>query len=530
MERVFNETIPKRESSSRMARILKRVFDIFASGIALFFLLPFLGIIAIAIRKDSEGPVFYGGSRVGRNGKVFKIWKFRTMYEDPKSYRGPRVTAKGDPRITPVGKWLRDTKLNELPQFYNVLKGEMSMVGPRPEDPSFAKTWPIDIKNEVLSMQPGITSPATVVYHDEESILSSNNFLQQYIKEIGPDKLRLDQMYVRNHTFMLDLDILLWTFLILLPRIRSNTPPEELLFVGPLSRLMHRYMNWITFDLIASFSVVGLTGLYWKSISTLDAGFLQYIAMAFVFSLIFSFSGWILGVNRISWSKASPYNVLNLLPAWILATGTSIAINQALEQLPLGLVVLSSIFCLAAFITTRYSRRLFSGVWSYLLRNAGKETKPCERVIILGSGRTAEHVCNLLDHPSNARKFEVVGMVDDDFSTQGMRIYGKKVLGRMKNLDDILEENKVEMLFLASHTMSTAQEDWIAEICIRHQVKAVVIPDIFGSIQTLYEESLDNLEHPDSSHNGYHNIHYACLHCEMLSTKRSNQLENSEVN
>ncbi|MEM5775745.1 MAG: sugar transferase, partial [Anaerolineaceae bacterium] len=123
--------------SPAVSRAVKRLFDIVVSFTALLFLAPIFGVLAIAIVRDTPGPVFYWGERVGRNGKVFKIMKFRTMFEDKKSYEGPRVTAKGDVRITRVGKWLRDTKLNELPQFVNVLRGEMSLVGPRPEDPSF---------------------------------------------------------------------------------------------------------------------------------------------------------------------------------------------------------------------------------------------------------------------------------------------------------------------------------------------------------------------------------------------------------
>ena len=106
--------------------------------LGLFLLSPFFGIIAWAIKRDSPGPIFYRGRRVGRGGKEFTILKFRTMYECPESYAGPCITAKDDERIMPLGRWLRDTKINELPQLWNVLRGEMSLVGPRPEDPEIA--------------------------------------------------------------------------------------------------------------------------------------------------------------------------------------------------------------------------------------------------------------------------------------------------------------------------------------------------------------------------------------------------------
>jgi lipopolysaccharide/colanic/teichoic acid biosynthesis glycosyltransferase len=147
------------------------MLDIAVSLAALVVLAPFLGLIATAIRRDSPGPAFYRGARTGRGGKVFKILKFRTMYEMPASYSGPKVTAHDDPRVTPLGRWLRSTKLNELPQFWNVLMGEMSLVGPRPEDPTIVQNWPAPVRHEILSVRPGITSPASVLYRNEEALL-----------------------------------------------------------------------------------------------------------------------------------------------------------------------------------------------------------------------------------------------------------------------------------------------------------------------------------------------------------------------
>ena len=152
----------------RMNNFAKRTFDIIIALIGLIVLLPFWAIIAILIKRDTPGPIFYRGPRVGKDGNIFKILKFRTMFEHPESYSGPRVTSKEDNRITPFGHWLRNTKINEFPQLWNVLVGDMSLVGPRPEDPELVKTWPEDARQEILSVRPGITCPASVLYHDEE--------------------------------------------------------------------------------------------------------------------------------------------------------------------------------------------------------------------------------------------------------------------------------------------------------------------------------------------------------------------------
>lgn len=471
--------------SPAVSRAVKRLFDIVVSFTALLFLAPIFGVLAIAIVRDTPGPVFYWGERVGRNGKVFKIMKFRTMFEDKKSYEGPRVTAKGDVRITRVGKWLRDTKLNELPQFVNVLRGEMSLVGPRPEDPSFAKTWPAEVREAVLSVQPGITSPATVVYHDEESILSSQNPLQKYIHEIGPDKMRLDQMYVRYRSFMLDLDVLLWTALILLPKIRSETPPEQVLFVGPLSKLVNRYMTWVTIDMVLTFLSIVVTGYIWGRISPITTAINQAISMSVVFSIIFSLTSHLMGVNRISWSKASVYDSFRLVPAWLVATGMAVFVNWSLGVFPLGLILAASVVSLAGFVFMRNSKRMAIGVLSRVLRLTKKDETPKERAIIVGSGRTAEHIAGLLDHPSNVTKYRVMGIVDDDLMIQGMNVYGKKVLGTTQDLCTLINKLRADIVFLASHTIDMKKEMEIADYCAHNGVKAVLIPDIFGSLQKM---------------------------------------------
>ncbi|HEX2698233.1 MAG TPA: sugar transferase, partial [Anaerolineales bacterium] len=213
--------------------IFKRCLDILASILGLILLSPLFLMIAIMLKRESPGPVFFRGPRLGKNGRVFQILKFRTMYERPESYRGSRLTAKGDPRITPLGHWLRDTKLNELPQLWNVLCNEMSFVGPRPEDPEIAATWPQDARREILSIRPGITSPASVLYHDEESLLPTEDLMASYFKSILPNKLRLDRLYVRNHSFIADLDIILWTLAVLIPRMAKQRIPEGFLFAGP---------------------------------------------------------------------------------------------------------------------------------------------------------------------------------------------------------------------------------------------------------------------------------------------------------
>ena len=244
-----NPSIPQTHSTrqtlpARLYGGFKRGMDIFSALLGLVVLSPVLLIIAIWIQRDSPGPVFYRGPRLGRGGKLFSILKFRTMYERPESYAGPRLTAQDDARITHLGRWLRDTKLNELPQLWNVLVGDMSLVGPRPEDPELAQAWPAEVRDEILRVRPGITSPASVLYRDEESMLATGQLMSSYLGAILPSKQRLDQLYVRRRSLLLDLDTLLWTSLVLVPKIGAAVPPENRVFLGPLSRLMRRHVSW----------------------------------------------------------------------------------------------------------------------------------------------------------------------------------------------------------------------------------------------------------------------------------------------
>ncbi len=394
---------------------IKRAFDIFVSSFALIALAPVFSLIALAIKRDSSGPVIYRGPRLGFRGKVFSILKFRTMYEEPGSYSGPKITSYDDPRITNLGRWLRETKLNELPQLWNVLKGEMSLVGPRPEDPALAKTWPRNVREEILSVRPGITSPASVQYHNEEFLLSNKNILKRYMLELSPDKMRLDQLYVRYCSFWLDLDTLLWTLLILLPKIRSYSPPEELLFVGPMTRLIHRYLSWFLVDFVTTFTIVCVVGIVWRTFGPLNVGWMRALSMALGFALIFSLTGALIGVNQITWSLAKAEDVIfYLLPSWLIAASITLFIHKQAGIFPSGIILTGSAFIFASFVITRYRSRLITGSLTRILSGRGRSKAARERILIIGSDLAAQYLAWLLEHPANAGKFWAVGYIDND--------------------------------------------------------------------------------------------------------------------
>ncbi len=189
---------------------MKRLFDIFFSSIGILILLPLFAVVAILIKVDSKGSVFFRQERIGKNFKAFRIYKFRTMTVDVEN-KGPLITVGGDKRITKIGKFLRKYKIDEIPQLINVLKGEMSFVGPRPEVRKYVDLFKSDYE-KLLTIKPGITDPASIKYSREEIALSlSNNWEKDYVERILPEKIMLSSQYVDNRNMLTDLNLILKT-------------------------------------------------------------------------------------------------------------------------------------------------------------------------------------------------------------------------------------------------------------------------------------------------------------------------------
>ena len=199
--------------------MLKRMFDIIFALIGLVIFLPLMAILSMLIKKEDRGLVLYRSERVGRDGNLFRMLKFRTMVMNAEKLGGPS-TPDDDPRITKTGNLLRKYKLDELPQLINVLKGEMSFVGPRPEVPMEVKTYN-DEEKRILTVKPGITDYASLTFHNEGEILKgSEDPHQAYREKIRPEKLRLGLKYVDSQSFRVDMKIIIQTLSAL---IRTRT-------------------------------------------------------------------------------------------------------------------------------------------------------------------------------------------------------------------------------------------------------------------------------------------------------------------
>jgi lipopolysaccharide/colanic/teichoic acid biosynthesis glycosyltransferase len=189
--------------------MLKRTLDLVVGFVGIIFLSPLVLAIALAIKVESPGPVFYRGVRVGRFGKPFRIFKFRSMVVDAEKV-GAASTHEHDPRVTRAGRWIRRFKLDELPQLFNVLLGDMSLVGPRPEVEKFVDLY-TEAERPILSARPGITDWASIRFHNEGEIIAASGIAdadQAYAQLIRPEKLRLQLKYVAEQGFFTDLRIL----------------------------------------------------------------------------------------------------------------------------------------------------------------------------------------------------------------------------------------------------------------------------------------------------------------------------------
>ena len=480
-----NKAVIRRNIFRKADNVLRRLMDIILSLIGMVILSPVFLLIAIAIKRSSPGPIFYWGPRAGRHGTTFRILKFRTMFEREESYQGPKVTAENDPRITPLGRMLRQTKMNELPQLWNVLIGDMSLVGPRPEDPTIAAAWPEEVRNEILSVRPGITSPASVVYRNEEELLESQNLMDTYLWDILPTKLRLDQLYVRNRSVLSDMDVVLWTLIALVPKLKSYAVPEHLLYWGPFSRFTSRILYWFAIDLIVAFVAIGTAGVIRRLSAPLDLGLDTAVLIALIMALLFSLLNTVVGLNRVNWSTARMQDAFDLAVSTGILSLLIFVANMALPGdplLPPSVVVLSGVFAFFGFVAVRYRSRLFIDLASRWMDMKGHRLLG-ERVLIIGGGEVGRFASWLLRNETLSQAFHIVGMVDDDPRKIGTTIDGCAVIDSTDSIPYLVQKHDIGLIMYAIADIDPAEQERILTLCQSTSARTIPIPDILETLR-----------------------------------------------
>lgn len=202
---------------------LKRLFDVVASALGLVLLSPLLAVVSLVVKLHDGGPIFFRQERVGRGGLPFRMWKFRTMVVNADRLGRP-LTVGRDPRITPLGHWLRKLKIDELPQLVNVLKGEMSLVGPRPEVAKYVVMY-TPMQQRVLDLTPGITDPSSIRYRNESDFLATSSDPERtYVEIVMPDKIRINLEYAEGASAWSDVVVVLQTIMKLMPGREAELP------------------------------------------------------------------------------------------------------------------------------------------------------------------------------------------------------------------------------------------------------------------------------------------------------------------
>lgn len=463
---------------------LRRALDILASALGLACLSPLFLLIAIAIRRESPGPALYRGRRAGQGGRPFHILKFRTMYEDPRTYAGPHLTAHADERITPLGRWLRHTKLNELPQLWNVLKGEMSLVGPRPEDFDIAQHWPAEARQEILAVRPGITSPASVMYHDEEQRLDPARVLDDYLGAVLPSKLRLDALYIRHRTILTDLDVIFWTFVILLPRLRGAQIPEGRLLWGPLSVFVTRTLSWFAVDSLVALTAVSAAGVLWRLAGPLDLGLGLAILIALVNALAFSLCNAAFGLNDISWARAPAGEVVKLAFSSALAAAMAVVANHLLIPTPLPdrLLLFAGSLAFTGFVVVRYRERLVTSFASRWISLRSSAASLGERVLVVGAGENAALATWLFTHGRFARAYSMAGFVDDDPRKFKLKIDGVRVIGATRDIPALVKSLDIGLIVFTIENITDCECQRILDLCRQTPARLALLPDTFRFI------------------------------------------------
>ena len=423
--------------------MLKRTLDFTAAALGLLLLSPLLLLVALLIRLDSRGPVFFRQVRVGRHGQPFRIFKFRTMSHAPAvpGSAGPQLTVAGDARITRVGALLRRTKIDELPQLIDVLRGTMSLVGPRPEVPHYVQHYPPESRERVLSVRPGITDFASLRYRNENALLArASDPEREYVDVILPSKLRYALDYVDNASVAGDLRVLGLTlrtvFVPSLPVPRSFIAMTDSKLWSRLDRGMsslhpqRRLFAGLT-DAVTVLLCWHITYLFRLGFERYQPGrpwYDDYVSFAAVAVYVACLA--LTGAQRGIWRFFGFDDLKRITVACVLAgmvTATGVLMAQ-LTGVARAVLLLHPLFCIAALGITRMVYRM---VWEHARSRAnGLEGEP-RRAIVLGAGEAARRLVAGI-HMRDG--WTVLALLDDDPAKHGERVGGIPVLGRLADL------------------------------------------------------------------------------------------------
>jgi FlaA1/EpsC-like NDP-sugar epimerase/lipopolysaccharide/colanic/teichoic acid biosynthesis glycosyltransferase len=430
---------------------IKRLIDVVLGLVALVVLLPVMGLVAVAIALDSTGRVVYGAKRVGRGGRKFTMWKFRSMASGADRV-GPAVTGSYDFRVTRVGAFLRRTKLDELPQLLNVLAGQMSLVGPRPEAPSYVRLW-TDAERDILRFRPGITGPTQIAYIDEEELLQGDPSAV-YESELMHAKLAVDLEYVREFTLRRDLGIMWRTLVgILSAGERRSNRPRRRFTLG--ERLASARLGPIVLDaLLAAVAAALAVGLRIdrNNIFAAVATYWVFVPLAAIVRPAgFLIAGAYLRVWRYPTVSDAALVVSSLAAGSLIMTILIFVVLQPWEfpgtvGFPRSAIIIEFLLSFIVLGGIRLASRIRQeGLED---ANAPPQAGPPRPVLIYGAGEAGAMLVREMRR-NRALRLEPAAFLDDDVTKRGQRIYGVDVVGSAKDLPSVVAEREIAEVIVA---------------------------------------------------------------------------------
>lgn len=440
--------------------LAKRVVDILLSLVGLAVLFVILPVIGLLIKLDSKGPVFYRVDRVGKNMKIFRMYKFRTMLET-RIEVGESVSPQFDPRVTRLGRFLRRTKINEVPQFINILKGEMTFVGPRPEAPDLAAMYPVQAK-QVLLVTPGLVGPSTILgRNEEESFPPDVDVKKYYIEKILPDKVKLDLEYIENPSLFKDIKYIFTglketlTGAVSKRHVKDNRSQIYLV----ISDLLLITFSYLLASVTAAKPVIGAS---WMAIATtLPVVIVVRLLCNIYFGMYSSL------IRYISY-----YEILEVVKSITVGSVCLFVFTRLFE--------LNYYSIEAALIDWACLMLLLSGLrlsLRFYCEKAIRKTlpNPKSRILIYGAtdaGYTASRSLGFaLTSP-----FETIGFIDDTPNKYGKRLNGLKVLGNRFHIKAVAQIYGVEELLIADSGIELTRLNELIKICQESNIKVRLPP------------------------------------------------------
>lgn len=509
---------------------LKRLIDVIVAATLLILLSPLFLLIACLIRVSSPGPVIYRGLRLGLDARPFRILKFRSMAIG--GTVGGDLTVRDDPRVTRIGRVLRATKLDELPQLLNVLRGEMSIVGPRPESPRYITHY-TEAQREILKARPGITGLSQVIYRSEEKLLGGADPEQYYIDVLLPTKLAMDLTYVQQHSLLSDAKIVLLTLIALVWPINPTLPAPTLPATkgGDASKQPHsgrailwRLMNRMIVRRVRSYSIFVLLDVLTVTVAFeaavelrfMETGLAHSELLVFLLPSIFvgclyAIISYLWGLHRRLWRYASLEDGFSLIQAVVVTTAIVTGLDivgvstnswgdpwyNALAQLtsahgltlpplstaralPLGVVIAGALLALLFLGCVKFAPRV-----ALATANLPSE-HPATHVLIVGAGRAGAMFASRMA-AEREQNYRLVAYVDDNPAKWGRRIHGAPIVGTVSSIPHVAKRYNIDLIVIA---LPSAPPERISEIIDICQQTSAMIKRVPGLLEFVAQGNL----------------------------------------